>query len=365
MIFVLDTTELRDQKRLEGGAFRLFLLARGRTNHRVCVPQVVLDEYFRAVRELMQSVAENVERDAGLLRRYWGKLDVTIPNVDEQYDGWRKYIEDRLRAARVEILPHPEVPHADVVARDIARRRPFNAKGQGYRDTLIWESILQLARASRERIVFITSNATDFVDDDVIHADLRDDLRRHELGDIVEVAVGLRAALDRYLQREMPAPDVQLATALQRASTDGIDLRHFLLHQLKDVAPMIAMPQLFEVEHKRVQISTVTSVKAASVKEARRYPTGEVYVELQATIEATVIAPDLLKADASVGAGWKVLLEYLDAFLHSKCTVELAVGLTYGAAASPGDPRALLDADVRDILLVQPQPPRVPTKAPS
>ena len=39
------------------------------------------------------------------------------------------------------ILPYPTVEHREVVARALARRRPFDKRGHdGYRDTLIWET---------------------------------------------------------------------------------------------------------------------------------------------------------------------------------------------------------------------------------
>jgi len=77
------------------------------------------------------------------------------------------------------ILPYPDVSHRDVTARALARRRPFDSLGhEGYRDALIWESVLAFARTlARERVVLVSRNSKDFADAaGDLHADLRRDV---------------------------------------------------------------------------------------------------------------------------------------------------------------------------------------------
>ncbi len=77
------------------------------------------------------------------------------------------------------ILPYPDLPHREVARRALARRRPFDPLGHdGYRDALVWESVLALARTlSRERLVLVSRNRKDFAaDDGSLHADLRRDV---------------------------------------------------------------------------------------------------------------------------------------------------------------------------------------------
>jgi hypothetical protein len=77
------------------------------------------------------------------------------------------------------ILPYPDVPHRDVAARALARRRPFDSLGHdGYRDALIWESVLALARKRpRERLALVSRNRKDFADGEGgLHPDLQQDV---------------------------------------------------------------------------------------------------------------------------------------------------------------------------------------------
>jgi hypothetical protein len=49
---------------------------------------------------------------------------------------YRADLEEVLRVAGGEILPIPQVPHDQLVEEAVWRRRPFDAKGDGYRDAL-------------------------------------------------------------------------------------------------------------------------------------------------------------------------------------------------------------------------------------
>jgi hypothetical protein len=72
----------------------------------------------------------------------------------------REYTED------IEIFEYASVPHAHVVARALRRRKPFDADGRnGYRDCLLWMSLLQHLQSQGRRVgevAFISNNSTDF-----------------------------------------------------------------------------------------------------------------------------------------------------------------------------------------------------------
>ena len=54
---------------------------------------------------------------------------------------------------RAEILPYPDLPHKDVVARILARQKPFGTKGDnGYRDLSLAKTNRALWSVSRQRV---------------------------------------------------------------------------------------------------------------------------------------------------------------------------------------------------------------------
>ncbi|MCP3420323.1 PIN domain-containing protein [Nocardioides pinisoli] len=93
-------------------------------------------------------------------------------------------IERKVRESGGEVLPMPQVPHLAVVNRDLDRRKPFQPSGKGYRDALVWETLVE--RVSRchegQLVIFVTANAGDYLDKPGVlaaelAADLPEDLR--------------------------------------------------------------------------------------------------------------------------------------------------------------------------------------------
>jgi hypothetical protein len=67
----------------------------------------------------------------------------------------------------------PRVSHEEVVKRDLLRRKPFGESGKGYRDTLIWETVLAELRREQSQMALVSHNIKDFAGPDrMLHADL-------------------------------------------------------------------------------------------------------------------------------------------------------------------------------------------------
>ena len=349
MIFVIDTSELHDQKRLEGNLLRLFLLAKSLTKHRVCIPEVVLAEHRRASRTAMQKSAATIEKELKVLARYWDKLDIKLPDVDREFDKWQRWIDERLRVAGIEILPYPNISHASIAERDLSRRKPFNDSGKGYRDALIWESVLELATNSSDHVVFISSNSSDFSQAGNLHPDLASDLAERRLQGRVSLAIGLSNALEKHLNDLLPPSDQALRDALQRGKAEGIDLKAWALVDLKEVCPRFRVPPIPGIEREHASLSAVTEVESINVREARRFPSGEVFVEMDLAIKASVFVPmESPTASPEASSGWKLLGTLLASFLGSQSKFQMSVALTYGRD------RAVLAADVWDVRMTGP-----------
>jgi hypothetical protein len=350
MIFVLDTSELHDEKRLDGNLLRLFLLAKALTKQRVCLPEVVIGEHLRASRDAMQRSVTAIEKELRVLSRYWGKLDVKLPALDHAYEKWRLSISDRLRAAGVEILPYPCASHQSITERDLERRKPFSESGKGYRDALIWESVLDLAAKSDDQIVFVTSNSKDFADGEALHPDLVCDLAERNLQGRVSLALGLSSALEKHLKQMLPPIDQPLRAALERGPADGIDLAKWALQELKEVCPRLVVPPTAGIEDDHVQLSAVTKVDSIRVREARRFQTGEVFVEMELTIKASVTAAGPVDpfAKTTLSDGWKLLGTLVMAVVRSQSSLRMSVALTFDRE------RLVVAADVWDVTMLPP-----------
>jgi hypothetical protein len=105
------------------------------------------------------------------------------------------------------------VSHEDVAGRMVRREKPFNHSGEGYRDALMWESIIPLVQRE-EAVVLVTANKKDFAQDEegrLLADDLRADLRRRGIDpDSLSVYPSLKSLVDEHLQ---PSVDARVSLA--------------------------------------------------------------------------------------------------------------------------------------------------------
>jgi len=110
-------------------------------------------------------------------------LPSSLEDLDRLLQSRKAELQQRLDDAEVIIAEYPREDHQEVAERAIGRRRPFDSKGKdGYRDTLVWLSVLALCRQGDVPIALITNDG-DFLDSGGlrIHPDLAEDLKREGL----------------------------------------------------------------------------------------------------------------------------------------------------------------------------------------
>jgi rRNA-processing protein FCF1 len=195
---------------LRGASAEALLAAALRARVRLVVPEVVVREVATAHSERRAAAQSRLRAAQRDLRRLEGPLAsdeaevaVTDPFVRQAYDSW---LRQRLRDHRVEIPPIPEAS-ASLVDRALRRRRPFDAKGKGFRDALIWETVLGSA-SDTVVTVLATDNINDFGDDgsEGLHPDLLEDITGKGLSDgAVRLVRSLDAAAHLALE---PAREV-------------------------------------------------------------------------------------------------------------------------------------------------------------
>jgi hypothetical protein len=173
---VLDANVFISDVWMEGTAFRIFRSSAPRLSATVYVPRVVVEEvvgWFS--REVDQLVAGQKKAEV-TWRRLHGPLrvtDLSIPESQTLIAQFKRELLFRLKSEQITVLDYPSVSHQVLVQRAVHRRRPFRDDGRGYRDALIWESILELLRKDRDSsLYFVTQNHRDFGEGPRPHPDL-------------------------------------------------------------------------------------------------------------------------------------------------------------------------------------------------
>lgn len=158
----------------------------------IVYPQVVMNELRR------QSIdsARRAHESAAVGVRQMSAAGVDVTQTASDLRAAHDRIEADVDSAFAELLardgvrsiPVPAVPAQDLLDRDLHRRRPFleieqskKKKSLGFRDVLIWESVLHLLEEaeSDESVLFVTFDKGFLADDEKsLHAHLMEDLDR-------------------------------------------------------------------------------------------------------------------------------------------------------------------------------------------
>lgn len=143
------------------------------------MPDVVMDELVAKYDEDLLALETQTEQLAKT-RRNLTNTDFDIIHVDRtvQRHDYQRFISGFFNERRKIRIPYPEILHKDVVQRASYKTRPFRPNGDGYRDTLIWMSVLdKLQGDDNTEVLFVTNNSADFFDKNgQLHSDLANDL---------------------------------------------------------------------------------------------------------------------------------------------------------------------------------------------
>lgn len=170
-VFVRDTHLLRKK----GGPALVRLLRA--TKGQILIPEILQREYVEQTVKAADDVRSRVMAACSTLETLLGTpASYTVPDVETV----RLRAIDRLRALEALTIFEPLSPDLHVAAgnRSLANKRPTSKSDHGYKDCLIWESVLRLPRGSDVR--FVSRDDKAFFDGDAFHPGLIAEAR--ELG---------------------------------------------------------------------------------------------------------------------------------------------------------------------------------------
>lgn len=212
MIIVIDSTEIVSDPLLRSVPWRILAQAPRRWGVRLCLTEVVLHEATAGYNRRMNDAVTGFDqwaKQAGALG-----LPPLVADLRQQLSegaasaaSYGRELRSKLDAIPIEVLPIPEVDHRVLIERAVNRVKPCTAKGDGYRDTLNWLSLLALAKEEDSDVLRV-SNDSDFAAQNGanLHPQLQAELSEQGLG---------RIRLIRSLR------DAALAVADQFADADG------------------------------------------------------------------------------------------------------------------------------------------------
>lgn len=177
---VLDSNVFIGDYWLRSPSFVLLREFLNKTKATLVVPKIVFEEVVNHHKEDVEKLESNARKLLGaagrLLRNFEQTWSETI-SKKAAADSYEKFLSAALDELKTEVPHYKDIPHDQIVRRDLERRRPFQESGKGYRDTLLWETLVRHCAKKDALTVLITDNIQDFYDTEgEIHWSLRRDL---------------------------------------------------------------------------------------------------------------------------------------------------------------------------------------------
>lgn len=172
---IADTNPLQSQGwDLASGSMRIVEHECREGRFALYVPEVVLSELKAHGAVEARTAATRYTQDARTLQQL-GEL----PGLADPVALTAAYparLDRRVTEFAATVVPIPDVAHSQLLERALLKRKPFGEKKDtGYKDTLIWLTVLEVIREHGAPVAFITSDG-DFRDGEDLAQDLRDDL---------------------------------------------------------------------------------------------------------------------------------------------------------------------------------------------
>lgn len=254
-VVVLDATVFGADPLCSSTAWRVLAQATRAWGVRVVVPSVVFAEAVGGYQRSAGEALIGFDRWQTKQRARQLGFEAIAAGVGEainaQADVFEKTLRTRLDDIGAEIVPVPTIDHAVLIGRAIARRRPCDHKGDGYRDTLNWFTVLALLADTEAEVVWVSNNHLDFGTGDSASAEATESVAA-----VDDAANASSGPLHKHLVDDVAA------IGAQDRLTWVLDLPELVAHLAAGRADVVGAspPAIFKSLEKQALLAFVTDV---------------------------------------------------------------------------------------------------------
>ncbi len=208
---ILDTNALGTDFSLSGISLEVFFTGVQELGHRVHIPEAGLEELAAKYRTKIQELNEL----QGWIVREYKRLGGAIPEsafvLFDEEDEVREFLikfRSRLEELGVPSLPFPDVEARVLSEKALFQKRPFKDRTTGYRDCLVWYSVLRRFSGTQAPLLLVTASRAGFGHEAPSHIDLQSDLLEYKLDpDQFFICNSVDEANHRFILPRLPQVD--------------------------------------------------------------------------------------------------------------------------------------------------------------
>lgn len=208
MHLFIDTNIFFNNWYLRSAHFQILSNYIKNTDARVLMPKAICEEVENKYRVELRRTRDEVQkalRNAGNFCFEPFKVDLDqFPNDDFNFFETTKSV-----FKNVDLISYEDVDQKTIFSKALNAKRPFREKEKGYRDTLIWLSLIDHIKDNdiKGEIIVITNNSKDFFecknDEYHLHPDLLDDINNYEINNNFKVRNSLKAFIESNVKESL------------------------------------------------------------------------------------------------------------------------------------------------------------------
>ena len=203
-LVVIDSNALHDDPWFRSTHANLFLTQAAGIAQKVVFPEIVLRESVENLGRRVDVLQSKLNHDHSQLDRLTSGIPIMSDwNIyDSIRTGYERFLKTKVSEFGWILCPMPKVRHDHLVDMAINRHKPFDESGSGYRDALIWYSIIeQIGGLENQTIILITNDKKAFGSEDA----------------------GLNETLNAELSVTNPGSTVHIFESIRKFSTQVIE----------------------------------------------------------------------------------------------------------------------------------------------
>lgn len=224
------------------------------------VPQVVADEVVNKYAErLEESVLALNKANSEIHRLLVKASSKTQIDIAKEKQNYRTWLLSALETYGIRVLEYPKIDAAKVVRHDLSRKRPFKADGSGFRDYLVFLTIVEHFDVHYDSIAFLTANKRDFYQDDKLHPDLTELYPKHRSANETEMFQSLKDFNDKYLANYIQPRNEALKVTFKATS---MPMEDYLRQEIQNILwEQSGIENMFDLKSPNGHVSHIDKIK--------------------------------------------------------------------------------------------------------
>jgi hypothetical protein len=223
------------------------------------IPEVVcLEVQNLYTRERARLTSELKKLYDKLQRQLTTKIDYDSAAFSEAYD-FKQVLREAFQF--VTIISFENIPHATLVSRAMVPLMPFRDSEKGYRDSLIWLSLIDFLKdkPASDQVYFVSENTNDFYTKDKVelHKDLSLDISANGIQPIIIPFTSLHSFLDQVDTNDDSAFS-QYTVREQFLDPKELEIENWLEDEI-NVIPLSALKQRIDPTGQLRHLRTITA----------------------------------------------------------------------------------------------------------